>query len=773
MAQSDAFWNNNAGSFSWRTNGNWAALAYPNAPDVTARFGWLSNAVGGTSAAFDQSRIAITNSGSLYPDIPGTVDLAAIILDDTNLISRWFRNSTGGSVTASTFGQVTLHGTPVELGGETVNLLLGNYSVTSEFIAQVDLRFYMNASDQILNLRLAKSGVFHTEHAHTRIVITVPIVEMDEPVTITKTGPGTLQYNIDYSATPGRNETTGGLIVAGGTIEGGISSSALPDAGGVNTSPWGKGPLTLRDGVTIRGWSTNNPPAGRTFHNAVILEGGHLTMGSDTVPNAMGSVTISGVAGNTGTLLGDLTINALSTSAFSQSLAGDFRITKTGPARLSFSGDNNTFRAVTIREGGDLTFSGSSGSLPQIQSTLLADQFVIDGGTLRFAGFGTTLGSNRGMQFSEKGATIEVIGTWLMGTSGPMDDIDPENPGPFRKTGTGTWTLSSSSVSPYRGPTEVSAGRLFVNGVVENSTIDVLSGATVGGAGVFGRELTVRSGANFVAGARTEVGVSHALAPITIEAGATATFRIDGANSSSRLAAYQGMALDGVILDINLLYQPLGAEAFVLVENRGAADSLTGVFLRNGVPLNEGDTFTVTQVIDASAPEPAYYSHEFRITYAYNGGGYQDSIAIIAAGEAPVSGYDSWRAARFGSANDPAGDPLAQPVGQAVANLMFYALGLDLAADPAVGLPKATGAPAISFTRRVDSGVRLVVEATSGNPSGPWEEIAVLDAGATSWTGSANVVEAAPAGGTVAVTVTDTAAGAATVRLVRVRAVLP
>src|SRR5690606_15394725 len=100
-------------------------------------------------------------------------------------------------------------------------------------------------------------------------------------------------------------------------------------------------------------------------------------------------------------------------------------------------------------------------------------------------------------------------------------------------------------------------------------------------------------------------------------------------------------------------------------------------------PLTEGTVITVTTGSD---------SRELEITYNYNKGGHSRSVALIPPGSGSgASGYEGWREARFGNTTDPAGDPLAQPVGQAVANLLLYGLGLDLAADPAAGLPAAVG----------------------------------------------------------------------------------
>lgn len=450
-------------------------------------------------------------------------------------------------------------------------------------------------------------------------------------------------------------------------------------------------------------------------------------------------------------------------------ILGAHRIRKVGEGHLSLSGDN-TITGIDII-GGTLTF-GSSASLPAAPSSATPDHIVVDGATLRFSGFGTTLATNRGITFTEKGGAIEVTSGWLMGTNSRLIDINPENPGPLRKTGTGNFTFGTNSVVATKGTFTIEDGRIFVSGSIESAPVEVIETGTIGGIGTIGGSVTVRDSGRLWAGGRTVEGITTIHGPVVMEAGTTLSHRLYTDTAFDIVRILNSMELGGAELFIDLRHQPADGSVYILVDNAAGPGAISGQLSFDGVLLAEGDTFTVATEV-AGTPDPVTYTEEFTITYNYNGNGFANSVAII-AGEyvppPPPAGYASWRIERFGNDTDPAGEPEAQPVGQLAPNLIVFALGLDVAADPAAALPVAVGEGSISFTRRIPSAVRLVVEATSGNPGGAWDEIAVLEAGASAWSGPAGVSEQAVDTGLTRVTVTDPASGSTGTRLIRVRA---
>lgn len=314
-----------------------------------------------------------------------------------------------------------------------------------------------------------------------------------------------------------------------------------------------------------------------------------------------------------------------------------------------------------------------------------------------------------------------------------------------------------------------STGTARVSGA--DSSVFVSTGVFVGASTV--REATGTGEVLVEAGGKVEtIGaiVMRGPSKLHLDGGAVITYLdLDIGDPEStlefmlRTPGFQGLSASeafivGTKLSVQLGFQPAVGDQFVLLDvtSPGLA---TGNFTFNGSTLGEGDTLLV---IDGP------YRQLFSISYLHNG----NDIAITAIeGTPPAEGdYASWRIERFGNDTDPAGAPEAQPAGQLVANLLFHALGLDLVAHAASGVPATTAAGTISFTRRTPLATRLVVEAADSLTATNWDEIAVLEDGA--WTGSAGVSEEAAEDGLVRTTVTDPA-GTGSTRFVRIRAALP
>jgi len=372
-------------------------------------------------------------------------------------------------------------------------------------------------------------------------------------------------------------------------------------------------------------------------------------------------------------------------------------------------------------------------------------------------------GAHRTNVFADSTITVHNTLTWHQRFQGT---------GNLTKAGPGILVLASTSVSTLEGTFTVAEGTLRMSTAFGTIPVLVKEGASIEGAGEANAGLTLEANTVISPGLSTARGTLTA-GPLTLTDSTTLHIVIDNADpvtGYSSLTVTGPADLAGAHLEVTLnfdpnpeLHPPLDT-AYVLVNNVSGV-AVSGTLTWDGAPLTEGTVITVSTGSD---------SRELEITYNYNKGGHSRSVALIPPGSGGgASGYEGWREARFGNTTDPAGDPLAQPVGQAVANLLLYGLGLDLAADSAAGLPVAVGEQAIRFTRRSDLAVRLVVEGISGNPTGSWETLATLEAGASTWSGSANVAEVAAGPDLVQVTATDTVGSTTGVRLLRVRAVLP
>lgn len=118
-----------------------------------------------------------------------------------------------------------------------------------------------------------------------------------------------------------------------------------------------------------------------------------------------------------------------------------------------------------------------------------------------------------------------------------------------------------------------------------------------------------------------------------------------------------------------------------------------------------------------------------------------DERMAISAAAIADGGYAAWRLARFGNATDPMGAPALDPFGRGFANVVEYALGLDLLDTPYAGLPVTDAPGEIRFTRRPGGDVRLVVEAAATLDVSTWTAVATREPGAGAWTGVAAVDE--------------------------------
>lgn len=593
-AQTNSWTYTGSSAGGWQTSGNWS----DGVPDS------------GTHALFgetptDGSIITFFNFDAAPNDFR---DVGAISLVAGATQGRTFRGNTG---TTLGNGELRIHGFETTIDSSPVILLIANHAADQTLL-------FTQAANTVQSVSLYQSGVIHTVG---QITLTNPITDDGNGRSITKTGEGLLRMSNQSGGTTAVSTYSGGFILEQGIVEWVSSGSADPHA-----TPFGTGPLTLRGG-SLRSSSTG----GRTIFNSVVIDG-DVGLGSD-VEDRTGSITVSSsLPGAVTTLTGDhtLTISTPGTVTWQQDISGAHRITKDGQGQLTFlSTATNSFSSLTVKEG--IAQFGSGSSMPTAPDTVQEDHLVLDGGTLQFTAFGSTLLSTRGIQITPAGGTLNVLGGWLMGMNGPMTDANPENPGTFTKSGTGTWTFSSLSTPTHSGPTTVAEGRLVVNTVLPNSAVEVLDGARLGGNGTFGQPLTVRSGGELFVGARTEVGTTTAMAAVLLEAGSFLTYRLQGTDAFDQLQIHDSLTLDGVEMLFTLDYQPSVNDTFVLVSNLGIG-SIVGTVMLDGSPLTDGSTFQLTgALLDPDTSDVIEtYLQDFQIFYNHAD---SNSLAIVAVPE--------------------------------------------------------------------------------------------------------------------------------------------
>ncbi|EGP54797.1 hypothetical protein Agau_L300539 [Agrobacterium tumefaciens F2] len=188
---------------------------------------------------------------------------------------------------------------------------------------------------------------------------------------------------------------------------------------------------------------------------------------------------------------------------------------------------------------------------------------TISAGTLK--GTATSFGS--GGIANNASLVVDGAGTLSNAISGS---------GSLEKTGNGNLILTGDS--SYTGTTEVSSGKLSVNGSLA-SVISVADGATLGGSGTIGGA-TVRSGGTLAPG--NSIGTLTSMGNVTFADASTYAVEIDSFGNSDRLAVTGTVTIAN---DVNLVITPstgslnfaFGAKYLILTATGGVTGAFSDV----------------------------------------------------------------------------------------------------------------------------------------------------------------------------------------------------
>jgi fibronectin-binding autotransporter adhesin len=201
------------------------------------------------------------------------------------------------------------------------------------------------------------------------------------------------------------------------------------------------------------------------------------------------------------------------TATIATELTGAAALVKTDAGTLVLTGAN-TYTGGTAIEGGtlrvasDANLGAAAGSLSFNGGTLNTTSSFSSGRAVNLIGAGTLL--------TDAGVTLSLSGA-ISGAGG------------LTKTGAGTLVLSGAG--GYAGPTVVGAGALLVNGDFSAATgaTSVASGATLGGGGTIGGDVTLADDAILTPGAGAP-GTLTIAGDLALSTGSRLAFELGQAN---------------------------------------------------------------------------------------------------------------------------------------------------------------------------------------------------------------------------------------------------
>jgi fibronectin-binding autotransporter adhesin len=409
------------------TGGGQHIIQTPNAPGTSLL---LSGNITGTSTYPMSFRSAASNPGTIT--LTGTYSNPGGSLE-TNGPVNLIVSSTGHSYTSANifFGTITL-GTNNALSSTSLVQFSGtNYA-----------HFALNGFNQtVAGLSLGTTGTNEVRNgASANSTLTLANLGSNlsyaGPI-IDGTAGGTLAIVMN---SPGRQQTlsgsgsfTGGLTVAGGTLQAGVASAL-----GAASAP-------------------------------IVVQGGVLDLGNFGITRT-GTVSFAGGTVQSGTLTNNTVVFDGQSGTVSAALAGSVGLTKTTSGTLTLSG-NNTYSGPTTVSGGALAVNGVLGTgTVSVAATAWLQGTGTIGGPVAVDG---TLSPGNG------GAGVFTLAsTVLGGTSTTQIEINGLTRGTQYD---GVNITGTSSALTYGGTLSLSFGSLFSN----NTTFDIFdfTGLFTGGYG--------------------------------------------------------------------------------------------------------------------------------------------------------------------------------------------------------------------------------------------------------------------------------------------------
>jgi autotransporter-associated beta strand protein len=250
-----------------------------------------------------------------------------------------------------------------------------------------------------------------------------------------------------------------------------------------------------------------------------LAEGGFGGFISGAITNGAGSIAVEKVNSGTWSLSSaDNKFTGAITMGVSTALT-----TSAGTLNYASAGGSNTitFNQSTVSPTLNYTGSGNQTMSGAITASSLTSGTLTLGSTgsgavnySNTASLGSAGSGNKNLTLTGASTGDNILaGRWQNNTGGAAT---------LTKSGTGTWILTNTN-NTYSGATNVSAGKLLVNGTTTASAFAVANGATLGGTGTIGGTVSVSTGATLSPGASIESLASGAL---TMASGSTFAYEV-------------------------------------------------------------------------------------------------------------------------------------------------------------------------------------------------------------------------------------------------------